>query len=499
MNKLVYLHELDSVRNTPEEILRGQQAMYNEIVGNGNCVVLTYNQFTDSKAFLCAVKNDEQYQHILELFRKGYIKLSNFVMTEFEEDETGAIIEKKIDIYTPSQYIQHALEKNKNKKQTFIFSGMKLERDEIELMEIMGDALRYSNTSVFDRYEAKSDEDKDRVDELVKYTRMLLAISVEDLAYNPIKHEKQMTLQELMTFLLDTQWNEYWEQDLEFGKLFKTAIEILKETERQLLAGQKNARSNWLKVLYNKNETDEVKLAEAIVHLAYNYVVEDSIANVAKHYDDSQGMNDLVKDFVHRITIFWAEHTKDGLHNLHKPSNTMDKSEWNKILSWESFPNWETAVRVTDKREYVKLQEKENEVQNGEVKQYEDNYDTERRQWKRNLVKTIFLQIIIAFVYIICIHLLNYLTDLIEQGVDIVFSFVGLGLHPAFTILSNLVIYTVLLGVLSSYMSKIFSLPDILENIDDIVNSFKDIKNVCITKKYVSYVWLKGNIKNGRE
>ena len=71
MNKLVYLEELDSVRNTPDEIKIGQQALYEEIVINGNKVVLTFNQVLDSRAFLSAIENEKQYQHIIELFQKG--------------------------------------------------------------------------------------------------------------------------------------------------------------------------------------------------------------------------------------------------------------------------------------------------------------------------------------------------------------------------------------------------------------------------------------------
>lgn len=41
MSKYVYLFELDSVRKTDEEIIAGQAALYDEIVTNGNIVVLT--------------------------------------------------------------------------------------------------------------------------------------------------------------------------------------------------------------------------------------------------------------------------------------------------------------------------------------------------------------------------------------------------------------------------------------------------------------------------
>ena len=38
MEKQVYLFELDSVRKTDEEIIAGQNALYDEVVLNGNIV-----------------------------------------------------------------------------------------------------------------------------------------------------------------------------------------------------------------------------------------------------------------------------------------------------------------------------------------------------------------------------------------------------------------------------------------------------------------------------
>lgn len=93
MKKYVYLYELDSVRNSKEEIIKGQKAMYEEIVTNGNMIVLTYSQLTDSRAFLAAIKDEKHYENILELFRLGAIKVSRFS-----------------NIRTPSQYIQKKIE-----------------------------------------------------------------------------------------------------------------------------------------------------------------------------------------------------------------------------------------------------------------------------------------------------------------------------------------------------------------------------------------------------
>lgn len=47
IRKNVYLFELDSVRKTDEEIEVAQNALLDEIVLNGNVVVMTYNQLVD--------------------------------------------------------------------------------------------------------------------------------------------------------------------------------------------------------------------------------------------------------------------------------------------------------------------------------------------------------------------------------------------------------------------------------------------------------------------
>ena len=71
MSKYVYLFELDSVRKTDEEIVKAQQTLYDEIVVNGNTVVMTYNQVVDSRGFFCLLDNREYYDNIIELFKKG--------------------------------------------------------------------------------------------------------------------------------------------------------------------------------------------------------------------------------------------------------------------------------------------------------------------------------------------------------------------------------------------------------------------------------------------
>ncbi|MFQ9803086.1 MAG: hypothetical protein ACLRXD_03260 [Coprococcus sp.] len=64
MSKYVYLFELDSVRKTDEEIIAGQAALYDEIVTNGNIVVLTYNQMVDSRGLFQPAKKTENTKRL---------------------------------------------------------------------------------------------------------------------------------------------------------------------------------------------------------------------------------------------------------------------------------------------------------------------------------------------------------------------------------------------------------------------------------------------------
>lgn len=47
MGKLVYLFELDSIRNADDQMESAMSALFHEIVMNGNAVAITYNQLFD--------------------------------------------------------------------------------------------------------------------------------------------------------------------------------------------------------------------------------------------------------------------------------------------------------------------------------------------------------------------------------------------------------------------------------------------------------------------
>lgn len=159
MSKYVYLFELDSVRKTDEEIIAGQAALYDEIVTNGNIVVLTYNQMVDSRGFFSLLKNGEYKEALLKLFDSGVIKISQYG-----------------DIRTVSQYLMDSIEDDKQ----FIYSALPLKYSQKRLTAIMKRCLLYSDLSEIYEYgqmalalkknengEQYNDDYKNRRDELI--------------------------------------------------------------------------------------------------------------------------------------------------------------------------------------------------------------------------------------------------------------------------------------------------------------------------------------------
>ena len=80
MNKSVYLYELDSVRNSKEEIQYAQERMFREIILNGNQVILTMNQLADSRAFLAAIENENTFEPFFELCQMGVRSMGRCVL-----------------------------------------------------------------------------------------------------------------------------------------------------------------------------------------------------------------------------------------------------------------------------------------------------------------------------------------------------------------------------------------------------------------------------------
>lgn len=114
--KQVYLFELDSVKKRDDQIITAQKALFDEIVCNGNCVVMSLNQLVDSRMVL-SMLNNKKYSSVLNfLFQYGYLKYSRYG-----------------DYRTPSQYIQRSIEDRRD----FIYSALPIKSTQYRLLEMV--------------------------------------------------------------------------------------------------------------------------------------------------------------------------------------------------------------------------------------------------------------------------------------------------------------------------------------------------------------------------
>ncbi len=330
MDRLVYLFELDSVRNSEQEVERGQQALYEEIVLNGNSVVLSFNQLSDSEAFLYAVKDPKSYEQILQLFEMEVLRFSPF--------ET---------IRTPSQYIQGAIEKGKAVgNDNFIFSALPVKCEEKELLEEIQRALRFSDLSVLQesleecRSMQKKTQDlaevetlreqEKKLDYMIRYIRLILQLSVQDLKKNPRKDERRITFVEcyrrVCQMLKTGIAREYMEDEEAYiliNALLPDAWERLSKVHDTIGRNsvksnrdERNNRTNWIRIL-NEVHAPDAYLAEAIVDLCYNYAVESSMVGISRHYDERNNRTNWIRilNEVHAPDAYLAEAIVDLCYN----------------------------------------------------------------------------------------------------------------------------------------------------------------------------------------
>ena len=514
MDKLVYLYELDSVHNSPREILRGQQALFEEIVLNGNQVVLTFNQLTDSQAFLCAIRDPRTYPHMLELFRLGVLKISRFaphrsgeLLNEEGEErlrdqvkECRASYERLFQdgvlksypplspnapqrvLRTASHYIQNSVEKCLNDdNDSFLFSGLPFRTQDKEILSALSYALQYSDPSVLDtcpgafRFPSEDGLDgesraQERRDYVRRYVEMILQLSREPLAANPEKTGARVSFEEMLDRILRVCAGLSLEPEDEMAQLLPQALEWL-NTLRQTAFGPERPirnRSNWYKALSRSGSEPAVLLAEAVVDLCYNYTMEASITGVARHYRDDD--TSFREDFLCRLRLYW-EDGKQGIHQFQKgDQRTLSASVPDKM------PPWSVAVRLL--RSAPARTEQTDD--RGEAV-YESTDAKGKRGWYWRIGHSLLKQLGTALIYFALFLAISFALDVLENVL------LDMGTQLQFNRFLLLLFNIVLFGLLGSALSARFGLPDILDNTRAFFTTLCDGVRLLMAPRHVAY------------
>ena len=478
MDKLVYLFELDSVRTSPEEIRRGQRALFEETVLNGNQVVLTFNQLTDSQAFLCAIRDPRAYPHMLELFRLGALKISRFAPPgtgESLDEEGQAALRKRVEacredyaplfrdgvlksypplpagapqrvLRTASHYIQMSVEKCLNDdKDGFLFSALPFRSQDKEILAALSYALQYSDPSVLDtctfRFDGEGEEQgRERRDYVKRYVEMILQLSREPLAANPEKTGERVTFTDVLERVFRVCAGTAGEG--EAARLLPQALAVLARLRETAFGPERSIfnRSNWYGALRGLGGDPPVLLAEAVVDLCYHYTMEASISGAARRYGDDASFR---TDFLRRLESYW----EDGRRKIHE----FQKEDRRSVDAFVPgrLPPWDTAARLL--RSAPPRRETAGCLRTGG--------ERERRVWYLRVGRSLLKQFGAASVYFALFVATSYGLDWMEGGMSEMGA--RFQLNDLFLSLFNIVLF----GLLGSLLSAVFGLPDILDSI----------------------------------
>ncbi len=486
MNKRVYLFELDSVRTGESDIIRGQRAIINEIAKNGNSVVLTLNQLSDSLAIADLIKNEKTYPYIISLFESGTLCVSLYGNKR-----------------TASQYMQQSLDKCVDMDgDKFIFSSLPIKAEDTYRVTLMKNALQYSDLSeITARIEAltaaiadideKGQADAQNVKAsleteladmqyVLRYVKLMLTLSVTETSNLPPKATDYTLCKFLQTIRQLVRKRDISHPRWQNG--YNSAQKLLDSTEKQMQAeglsrAQINNRSNWLDRIIPKNETkgqaeaqltDEQYIAALIVNLAYNYTVEDSISGVSRHYDKKSIADTFKTELKSRIGEILAQ--DETVYNKKAPTPR----------AWAGVARIGEYKKERKQRSVKKSAKKRSPRASNEEKIYEAAFLRERIRWEFAMLGRLTRYSVVALFYIILFSAIEYVFSIFEGLAST--WFIGLHISEFFT----KVIVIILFGFCGSVISGATKMPDIFQCVKNIALYIHDM-TVVLGGKYESY------------
>lgn len=484
MQKLVYLFELDSVRKSDSEILIGQQVLYNEIVGNGNTVVLTYNQLVDSRGFFSLLDNNEYYDSLVKLFKAGAIRVSQFG-----------------DIRTISQYLINAC----SSECSFIYSGWPLKSTQKRLLALIKRCLMYSDLNEINDYKegVRSDAElldlfievdsnlqphdttlnvsqcKDIIENLFHLIKMVLRLnSIHTIYISPIPDDEYaMSLPKYLQRAMNL-------KSPDNDELWDKAVFLLKSLEIVNGSGSDN-RSDYhhaIRKLYKEAingidiDVSVYQYAEAIVDLCYNYQLEYSICNSSKHYNISEFKSDNPTDWITFSVDFFSRLQQTW--NIGSPNSCYLLEESNIFDEYQpsnDFPDFSKAVRMVD---YIK---EDNMQINGEVHRYDYRYSEQKDTRRKGLLGSIRKRVLFSvFCFLIAWSIevaFEYLQNLFDAGLNRLSS---VDVNPfVWTLLCTAVEVIAIFGITEYLLPTVFpNIPSLSESLQRIHNLNRDKHSV---------------------
>ena len=438
MNRLIYLFELDSVRKYPNvkngvAFTPGIKSLFREIIAYGNSVAITMNQLTDSQLIKEAIEDDLAYSCLLQLFECGAVRVSLYN-----------------DVRTASQYFQQAIQKQLSEQgDSFVFSNLPVKQNEKGVLEKIQTALRFSDLSLLqEQVQHAEGIAKERWNYIYRFVNMILQISVCETSNIPRKDEAKRSFEEFLDVMLSVLEQNNFEDNV-LQEQIHHAIGVIKERGMQISSGRNN-RSNWLK--WEANSFSE-RFANELIHICYNYTVEDSILGVSKGYDDFEFETTFWGDLVERVREAYVELQNETVHEM----KIVSKTEWKRIVRFAEYQMRNKSDNL--ERLYVR----------------NDDRGEDRQKWLYYMFVQTLESLGMALIYILIFFA-------VEIGISYMENAFSSPLKNTFV---SSVLSVLLLGIFSSIISRLLKvlnhkqdMPDILESLVQIGVHFCDFIRV---------------------
>lgn len=424
MRKYVYLFELDSVRKTDADIIAGQKALYDEIVLNGNIVVLTYNQLVDSRGFFSLLRDPAYSRGLVKLFKRGAIRLSQFG-----------------DTRTVSQYLLNSIEDDKK----FIYSALPLRYSQKRLTALMRRCLTYSDLSEIHDYMELADRGDEEGWEKVESLFVEMVNGTEH-ATTLSKEQMQMVLENLYSllaivlristlhdiYICPRDPKEY--QNLKLWNILNAVLKFDAGQDQTLFAEaaelirgldafreQNQNRSVYIRQIHDAADKVQAscrQYAQAVVDLCYNYACENSICNISKHYNVDELLEECAQkptfqaDFFSRMQQYWQD-GNDG--DARFPLE--ETNEFIPFAGREQIPDIQEAVRLVDYLDYKEPDEPET------IARYEYGVDRQQKMQQKSIMSAIAQKMFFALLCIVIACFVEFAFNWMQDQFDTYFVF----------------------------------------------------------------------------
>ncbi len=467
----VYLFELDSVRNSEQEIESGQEALFRETAIYGNTVVMTLNQVADSAAFWACLnqRTDSEQSQATARSRDAIITLC----------KNGRIVTSQYgEMRTAAQYLVHQIQKCQSSKGgDYLFSlipNLRTHTSGSDLLEDLKCAIQFCDLQLLkekgDRFASGETQDLELAelyDFLYHYAEIILLLSQQTNALPPRK-SNSATLCEIISRVKDLQSQADDASPVRRG--MQVMLEIQEKADRS--SWNPNSRSDWYLLLQNacgqEAKEEDCICAEAIVDLCYNHVLLESIYHVEMRYDPADP--DSFKTVFYEELDAYLQEIAEKKHVPYCVDQSRERQKQYLFCDTLDFPKWENACGLIQRNVDYLAQNADDERIT--LRDYDSRKEAQKRRWEALSKKAFYRSVRNAVINVLLYVIISLLIGEFRTWIINVFQLTtGLGASILFE-----AIKLVVFGLISSEVLSLFKVTGLVETFSDLKNGIRERK-----------------------